>query len=697
MAITFLVTTPTDNMVTATLTSDVNLLSVNPNDFTLRRADTDAVIGGINSATVRANGQSGSNWTWTIGFNNATNYAGSVYIRIRSGAFIETPGFARQPPSGSLDSSIFKFVLPTPVAPSTPTSVTATTVDHDTIRLNFGASTGTVTQYQYRQATSEAGLSSASWVNGGTATTIIVDNLPQNTRIYFQVRAGNGLLYSAASDVVSAVTGVLLVAPSTPTSLTGVALDHDTIRLILGASTGIVTTYQYRYALSETALASATWNDVGTSTTIDVDGLLPETTYYLQVRAANQTVYSAPSIIVTVKTLLDLGLVGIEAIDEQFIPVGMEDYELSIRIRGENVDVRVRGLQEGFYQTFKKLGGGVSEVKVKSDLVTRLIEKAVWLVERTNLDDNSDTFSEIIYNVVPVAPILVDPGRQTIYKGVPFRILAEVQNEPSIQRVESELVGLKSDSITENEKTYIESKGMLSLDVDLTFNTFNADYYVENIGGSDALEVPFAIRDDAVALAISGLSSSYSVREGTEFSRTFTITGNPILSVTLDEEAPYWLRVEHVSGSSYRLVGTPSGIGTVSAEITATGLGSVSRTVSFQVRAALPLPPAPVLENADPRLVYSGEVGLVWDTSSFSESELTGYVLEALDLSAGQGRSIGTYNLDSTVSSVYLSRGRTYGTISIFSNTNRLRFRLAAVNETGQGPWSNIVLGNFNL
>ena len=224
MAVSFSQPVVKENAVSVILTSDADLLSVTASDFSLRRSDTDAIISSSADISVATAARTGSNFNWNITIRNSTNYAGECFIRARSSGFIERAGFARVPTS-HLDTSAFRFERATLPAPSTPTALSAAAIDHDSIRLTFGASTGTVTQYQYRYATSEAGLTSATWQDGGTGTTINVTGLPVDTLLYFQVRAVNRTEYSAASAVVSVKTAAL----PTPVSLGIEAIDPQKI------------------------------------------------------------------------------------------------------------------------------------------------------------------------------------------------------------------------------------------------------------------------------------------------------------------------------------------------------------------------------------------------------------------------------------------------------------------------------------
>ena len=323
----------------------------------------------------------------------------------------------------------------------------------------------------------------------------------------------------------------------------------------------------------ELRVDSGLWQDVISPHT--VRGLSPDTEYAYELRVKGE----GNGIATARKRTL---VYPIEDIDEQFIPVGTQNYELIIGITGQYATSRIRGLQEGFYQHYEKLSDGNSQLSVKSEEVTRLIEKVIWSIEVGDTDWK--VIKDVIYNVVPVSPILVDPGRKTLWKGVRFRLLVETLNIPTIQRGESELVGLKFGSVEVDGRSYIESAGRLPVDADLMFTTFNSDYYVENLGGNDTLAVPIDIRDDAVEPVFAGLSNM-SVVAGSGFNLTFTVTSTPSdIVVALKEDAPNWVSLEHVSGNSYRLLGNPSA-GTYMVTVVAYGLNEPEQTITVTVTA----------------------------------------------------------------------------------------------------------------
>ena len=394
MAITLTApTTSPNNTIVAMLASDVDLISVSRTDFSLRRADNNAVISTSSDFTIGGVQRVGNKHTWNITVKNTTNYAGEVYIQARAEGFFEREGFARVPTS-ALDSNRFRFSAapPSVPTPSTPGSFAVSAIDASSVQLTFTASTPTVTQYQYRFSTSTSSLSSASWHDAGTGTTIIVKGLPADTLLYFQVRAVNQTAFSAASGILSART-------------------------------------------------------------------------------------------------LPVAVLSIEAIDEQFIPVLTEDYELEIDIGGAPERAYVDGDMEGFYHTWDSEN---AKIRIKAEQVTRLITGALWNVHLVKGMKTLD--AEIIYHVVPSAPVIANPGAQKLYRGYRFSLDIAIANTPTIARGGGLLTGLKYGAREDGEDG-LNIAGRLPKDANLTEAAFKAAIYAENSGGSDNLGVSFDIED----------------------------------------------------------------------------------------------------------------------------------------------------------------------------------------------------------
>lgn len=182
---------------------------------------------------------------------------------------------------------------------------------------------------------------------------------------------------------------------------------------------------------------------------------------------------------------------SIEAIDEQFIVIGTKDYDLAIDIGGNPDSVKPGGDFEGFYHDWD---ADTQRLHIKSDEITRLISGAIWTID---LAKGTDTLAaKIIYNVVPAAPIIEDPGAQTLYKGLPYSSSIVVANNPAVSRGRGLLTGLKSEPSTDADgASTIKTIGVLPRDVNLTETSFDVAYYAENDGGSDQITVPFSIED----------------------------------------------------------------------------------------------------------------------------------------------------------------------------------------------------------
>jgi endoglucanase len=90
--------------------------------------------------------------------------------------------------------------------PGTPGTLSASNVTSSSVSLSWGASTGTVTNYQIERAT---GATSTTFTQVGTSTTTSFTNntgLSPNTTYRFRVRATNSAGNSAYSNIVNATT-----------------------------------------------------------------------------------------------------------------------------------------------------------------------------------------------------------------------------------------------------------------------------------------------------------------------------------------------------------------------------------------------------------------------------------------------------------------------------------------------------------
>ena len=112
----------------------------------------------------------------------------------------------------------------TSTAPAKPTNFRAT-VSRNTVRLRASVDNGgsAITKWQYRSASTEAGLSSASWTDLPTSAGDDLDETvtqAYSRLVYYAVRAVNDIGNGDASDAVSATTGAApVVRPGAVTNL----------------------------------------------------------------------------------------------------------------------------------------------------------------------------------------------------------------------------------------------------------------------------------------------------------------------------------------------------------------------------------------------------------------------------------------------------------------------------------------------
>ena len=558
-----------NNTIVGTLSSDNNLRGLQGGGFALRRADNNVQLG--SSISIGSRQGSAGSWTWSITVTNPTDYRGAVFLRMNANSAFDDVDFGLFPTS-PLDSNHFRFSF----NPATdPPQNFKGVAEAEKITVSWDEESGQT--YEVRQG-------SEGWEDATSPHEFI--GLTPATEYTFQVRVKGDTPGSPSTLTISTL------AFDAPTGFSGTASD-EFATLLWDIEDG--KTYEVR-------VNGGDWTDaVPPYVALN---LTPQTQYTFDVRIKATDTIPAGNIATIMLTTseraaLPPGDLFIEAIDEQFIPIRTEDYELIIRVNRLNIKASVVGLQEGFYQSFRKLENGNSEVIIRAKRVTRLLEKAVWKVEVEDLDDGTTADREIIYNVVAVAPILLDPGPQTMYKGINFELLVEVLNEATVQRGESELVGLKFDAETVDERAYVKSAGVLPMDANLTFESFFNDYYVENGGGSDTLQVPVTLREDAVAPVIRAISN---VSRNTDYAG-FTIqasvsAGTPPIMWSV--EGPEGVTIDDMG-----LITVPGGLGVGTHSITVTasnGLYEDTEQFSLSVRRPVVIVITPPVIRAIPNV-----------------------------------------------------------------------------------------------
>jgi hypothetical protein len=177
-------------------------------------------------------------------------------------------------------------------APSRPGLFSKTSPPDGTARtpvfatLSWSASPG-VGQYEYCYDTTNDNACS-TWLSAGTATSVTLTDLLQDTIYYWQVRAANayGTTYADGSSTdFWAFRTFHFPGAFNKTSPADGSDQVNTVTLSWSASSD-ADTYEYCYDTTNDN-ACATWHSAGTNTSITLSDLDPSATYYWQVRARN--------------------------------------------------------------------------------------------------------------------------------------------------------------------------------------------------------------------------------------------------------------------------------------------------------------------------------------------------------------------------------------------------------------------------
>jgi surface protein len=223
-----------------------------------------------------------------------------------------------------------------PITPATTPSapaIASTVFGNTQVTLNLTAPLtdggSPLTTYEYRYATSSAGVASAGWTSSAnTSTTITVSGLVNGTSYFFQVRAVNGVGASSATAVSSAITPITTSSPPIilfSTKLGSQASGEIQFSAPLETGGSAILDYQIRMSTDEGDNWSS-WSDQAVtyyanvqrwgSAVSGLQGSVANPVFYtFELRARNAAGYSAPSLFVP----SDLSITSVQFSNQQAV------------------------------------------------------------------------------------------------------------------------------------------------------------------------------------------------------------------------------------------------------------------------------------------------------------------------------------------------------------------------------------------
>jgi len=256
------------------------------------------------------NGMSFTYWSWNPNSGDTGGIALDDWFTVNQQKMnILSPHLV--PPVGGGSTTGPPPTTPSNQPPGTPGTLSASGTTTTSTTLSWGASSGTVTNYQIERCTG-ASCTNFTQIATSTATSFTNNGLTINTTYRYRVRATNSAGNSPYSNIVNVTTTNPTTVPGTPGNPTTSNATASSLTVSWGASTGTVANYQ----LERCAGATCT-NFVNianpTATTFNDSGLAAATTFRYRVRATNSAGNSAYSGIVNGTTLSGGGTGGCSA------------------------------------------------------------------------------------------------------------------------------------------------------------------------------------------------------------------------------------------------------------------------------------------------------------------------------------------------------------------------------------------------
>ena len=302
---------------------------------------------------------------YQLDYSTASNFAGATTIAIAGG------GTTSQPLSGLTQNTTYYVrirgintggtgtnsdvlnVLTLPDAPQAPTGVAANSIGSGGLTLTWTAPAGPITGYTVEYSTANDFSASPQQVVVGNVTSQAISGLSANTVYYFHVKAKNA---GGESGYSAPPLGVLTL-PGAPSNLSASNVTTSSLTLNWTPPAGTIASYQLDVATSANFAGASTISGIG-APPYNLTNLSQNTTYYLRLRAVNNTGNSDPSPSISVVTLpnapinLSVSGVGATSLTVNWTSPGgaLDSYELVVSTGGSPV------------QTLNPGGGATSQV-----------------------------------------------------------------------------------------------------------------------------------------------------------------------------------------------------------------------------------------------------------------------------------------------------------------------------------------------
>lgn len=179
-------------------------------------------------------------------------------------------------------------LAPPPPAPQPPSDLQLTVNSSSSVTLRWADNSTNETAFRIeRSRSASGGFTQIASVGRDVASFVDIDLEPA-TEYFYRVRAANAGGNSAYSNVASATTLPLVVAPAAPTGLTARALSGSTIELSWSDQSDNETAFKVERSTSPDSGFTQIATTPAQSTTFTDSGLSAFTFYYYRVRATNE-------------------------------------------------------------------------------------------------------------------------------------------------------------------------------------------------------------------------------------------------------------------------------------------------------------------------------------------------------------------------------------------------------------------------